>query len=589
MTRSSDRYLWFRPQSKSIWFRMAVPKEYQELAGTKKVQHSLHTTDKSTARIKALKRRADLLEKWAAASPQRSCDSGAPSEHSVVPRSAPTLAELEEAAVAIAYDIPLEGFTNRRKSLPALGDAGWEIHVDMIRSMVARQIRLTATSDHHDVRAFADEAIDVLGFDLPRDSVGYLKFCEILNKVHLAALRSELSKVEGAVVQEVEEPVVNRVRDRDAKAALAGQTLVELFEKWAAECLAKKEKRLDTVNSDRKIIEQFSDFIGHKRAVDTVTPLEVAEYRDALRMLPPKWKSHKALKDLSMRDAATQARALKLPQTAFTTVNKHLSTISPLYKWLKRQPAWANIQNPCVGLNHHRVKGKNPRPPFSTSQLNAILQSPLFTGFKADGQEHLPGTQIADDWRKWIPLLCMFTGARIGEVAQLRVGDVRQEHGGWFLRIREDEALGLATKNRKDRPAALHSLLERMGFLTFHARQVERCSGNFDEALFPGIEPNARGQISASPSRWWRGYLLRIGLKENADGFGAHSFRHTFTDRLRSESELTNEEIGICLGHSQPSTTAGYGRLSPGTAKMLRGWIEGLSFEGVDFTHLFAT
>lgn len=157
-----------------------------------------------------------------------------------------------------------------------------------------------------------------------------------------------------------------------------------------------------------------------------------------MRQLPPKWMSNKKLRNLDMRLAAAKARELGMAQTTFSNVNKHLSTISPLYKWLTAQPKWAGLSNPCTGLHYDKAKGKNPRPPFSTADLNKILGSPLFSGFLADGQEDKPGNMQADDWRKWVPLACMFTGARLGEIAQLRVGDVRQERGVWFIHIRED-------------------------------------------------------------------------------------------------------------------------------------------------------
>ena len=76
--------------------------------------------------------------------------------------------------------------------------------------------------------------------------------------------------------------------------------------------------------------------------------------------------------------------------------------------------------------------------PFASEQLSALFSSPLYTGFQADGKEHLPGDQPADDWRHWIPLIALFTGARLGEIAQLLTDDVRQLHGHWVFHITEE-------------------------------------------------------------------------------------------------------------------------------------------------------
>ena len=40
--------------------------------------------------------------------------------------------------------------------------------------------------------------------------------------------------------------------------------------------------------------------------------------------------------------------------------------------------------------------------------------------------------------KRWSPVLCAFTGARVTEMAQLRREDVRQEDGRWVLRVTPD-------------------------------------------------------------------------------------------------------------------------------------------------------
>ncbi|MBM3596224.1 MAG: hypothetical protein FJX31_10755 [Alphaproteobacteria bacterium] len=95
--------------------------------------------------------------------------------------------------------------------------------------------------------------------------------------------------------------------------------------------------------------------------------------------------------------------------------------------------------------------------------------------------------------------------------------------------------------------------------------------------------------MSAIPSRWWRKYLTKIGVKgRTADGVGGHSFRHTLADRLRSEAELLDDEIEVVLGHNQKTVTGGYGQLSQGTVTKFKQYLEGVRFEGVDFSHLVA-
>ncbi len=565
-------YVWARPQTHVFWFRMAVPQSVRGEVGKSVWQCSLGTTDIRQAGALAQDKRNQLMREWGLLAEVE------PSRHT------PSNDELESAAVMVGYDMAREYEAARRLDAASAGGGRWQ------RYQRRTAINLSAADDGDTIRSLADAAIDDLGFDLAPDSEGYAKLCEHLASARHEALDASYRAAHGEIAAEPGDGIVARVQQRSAAKAKPGESLIELFEKWAAVMLAKsaldgkRGKRADTVNQDRKIVQQFSAFVGEQRAVDSITPEEIADYRDALRDLPPKWASHKALKRLSMRDAAAKARELDLPRIAFTTINKHLSTISPLYTWLRKHPRWAGMKNPVDGLHYDDVKGANPRPPFTTPVLNKILQSPLFAGFASDDAEHKAGDQHADDWRKWIPLVCMFTGARIGEIAQLRIGDVRREHGVWFIHIAHEG--DLSTKSGHSRPAAVHSRLVALGFLNFVERQRERHGGNDSAQLFPELKPNNRGQISAEPSRWWRDYLTAIGVKQGRDGIGAHSFRHELADRLRDEARLLDNEVAVCLGHSLKSTTGGYGKLRQGTVTMLKDWIEGVTWEGVDFSKI---
>ncbi|OBX18563.1 hypothetical protein A9995_11385 [Erythrobacter sp. QSSC1-22B] len=498
-------------------------------------------------------------------------------------------------AVRVAFDGMLEAMETRRREWPS-DDDEYAARLTKREADLRRMTRRLQDGDLTQWEIAADNAIERRGLEFVKGSAEYAVFVRAIAEASIDAVGLFNRKHSGELDAAPRSATVLDAKAKEAEKAKPGETILDLFEAWGAEMIAKsgkngqRGKRSDTVNQDRKVILQFATFVGRDRAVDSITPLDVAEYRDTLRDLPPKWMSKRELRDLDMRTAATKARAAVMPHTAFTTINKHLSTISPLYRWLRKKPRWAGMANPVDGLFYDDVKGTNPRPPFTTDDLNTILGSPLFTGFQAEGKEHLPGNEQTRDWCYWIPLVAMFTGARIGEVAQLRIGDVRQEHGVWFVHIRHDKDAGLATKSGQSRPAAVHALLEAIGFLEFRAQQVERAGGDLDAALFPKLTPNARGQISGTPSRWWRDYLAAIGVKdpsvEGGDGFGSHSFRHTLADRLRDEAELLDTEIAVCLGHSIKSTTSGYGRLTQGTVRKFKGWMDAVTFEGVELDHL---
>lgn len=566
-----ERYLWLRPESRHIWFRLSVPTRYRGVAGKSIVQCSLGTSDRREASVLAARKRADLHAKWSAAAGE----TATPDIGSVQPLlRQPLDRDLEVAATQAAFLNVLPKFEALCRSKGPLDTDAYTAQLENLR---AQRFRLVRTRDSEASQLWervADRCIRDSGWDLPKGSEGYQSFVLMIAEAGIDALRVGIAKREG-IAGEPTSMVVQAGLKARAEAAAPGESIIDLFERYAAQRLAEGRKRADTINQDRKVVEQFAAFVGTGRSVRSIRPTEVRDWRDTVAALPPKYRSTKTYSGLSMAEAAAKARALGAKGVSSTTINKNLSVVSPFLAWC-RTNSYAD-QNPCDGLFYDVAKGKNPRPPFSPEQLRRIFASPLFKGFERDGREHKPGTAKADDWRFWIPLVCLFTGARIGEIAQLRLDDIQDEGGIPYLLIRDDEARGQRTKSGHTRPCPIHSELRELGFLSFVERQRERCRQDGNEQLFPKLEPNERGQMGATPSRFWRKYLGKIGVKDGADGFGAHSFRHTMADRLRLAGYL-DDEVEVALGHNQKTVTSGYGRVKQGTVSRMGIMIESVKF-----------
>jgi integrase len=404
------------------------------------------------------------------------------------------------------------------------------------------------------------------------------RFGQMIVEAMIDRLRVEIEVKNGNFAAEAASKIVRSGLAQIESSAEPGERIMDLFERYAKQRIAEKGKRLDTVDQDRKIIQRFACFIGEATAVNTIKLADVRDWRDTVAALPPMFASAKAYHGLSLREAAAKARAAGTRGMSPTTVNKYLSTLSPFLVWCVGN-GYAE-RNPCDRLFYRLQKGRNPRPPFTSEQLKQILASPLFTGFRCDGKEHLRGYMKSKDWRFWIPLVCLFTGARISEVSQLRLDDVQSEDGMPFIWIRHDEKRGQKTKSARSRIAPIHSKLAALGFLRF-VEELKSANSGASGRLFPELLPNSRDNSGATASRFWRDYLRRISVKSGADGYGSHSFRHLLADRLRLAGFL-NEEIKVALGHSQASVTRNYGQLGEGTVKRLSAMLEGANFDEVD-------
>ena len=85
------------------------------------------------------------------------------------------------------------------------------------------------------------------------------------------------------------------------------------------------------------------------------------------------------------------------------------------------------------------------------------------------------------------------------------------------------------------------------------------------------------GQIIPEFSREMnRTYLPRIGLKADRR-IVVYSLRHTVVDRLRLAG-ISEDEIGMIVGHSNPTMTGRYGVEQPGTLKRRAELVEALQY-----------
>ena len=199
---------------------------------------------------------------------------------------------------------------------------------------------------------------------------------------------------------------------------------------------------------------------------------------------------------------------------------------------------------------------KNKRKPFDLPALKAIFGSPVY----ADGARP---TALKGEAGYWLPLLALFTGARLEELGQLRPEDVSEEvypdaegeeRSAWFIHIREDEDAGLRIKNAaSERRVPVHPELERLGFVAF----VEAAKRAKQERLFPLLKPNIYGRFTAKWGENWSVYRRTVcGITDKRMVF--HSFRHTFKDYARHAGMLERVQRQI-MGHSPGDVADEYG------------------------------
>lgn len=201
-----------------------------------------------------------------------------------------------------------------------------------------------------------------------------------------------------------------------------------------------------------------------------------------------------------------------------------------------------------------RKKRQNPRFPFSSEQINILFSSDWYMSNSTKFRGKL-GQDLAA--RYFGPLIGLLHGVRVREFLQLMTSDVSivdgvlcfkfqvemspendevaQPEGGEHSSDKSGTILpGRSVKNKSVlRTIPVHPKLIELGFAKYV--EVRRQSNGIDVPLFASSVPTPGGKTPM----WGRAYeqsFLRFVRDTLAfgNGFGSHSFRHQFEDRIRN-------------------------------------------------------
>lgn len=547
--------------------RLVVPPHLRQFIGRREFTRSLGSSDRRDAARQAL----PILAEW----------------NAIIDEAGLVVGNIDPGAIAfeVGYEQLLARLERSRRSVPAGADA-FQAYTRKRETELLNLVRRRRDGQFDVWEGIADRTIENRGMALVKGSDEHSAFVMEIADFVIEAVSLDNRRNTGELHAEPRnESIRQRLRQKDQQPA-PGETTMQLFERYAAQRLLEKRKRPASIEKDRKIIGCFADFVGADRAVGSIIKKDVRDWIDARAAMPRGYEKMRRFADMTLRSAVKVAAGDISKRVSAKTLNSYLSAVSAFFAWLISRDHHQG-PSPCDGVYFDATKGDNPRPPFTTDQLNAIFKSPLFTGFAGEGLEHEPGDDCTRDWRFWIPLVCLFTGARVSEIAQLRVGDIREDHGGWQIFISHNAEAGQTTKSGNSRIVPVHSKLAEIGFVLFCGDQSK--GGDKAQPLFPEAEDPSRSNAGDRASRFWRDYLESIEVKSSkvgGDGLGVHSFRHTIADRFREEAELLDTEIGLALGHTVKTVTSGYGKVRQGTVNMLRDMFEAVRFDGVELEHL---
>jgi site-specific recombinase XerD len=286
----------------------------------------------------------------------------------------------------------------------------------------------------------------------------------------------------------------------------------------------------DTKTKKRNAVGEFVAIVGDL-PLNEINITHSEEFRRVMRGLPPKRATSKQFKGMSVK----QILALELPKDqcfSDTHVKRTLGELKSYFTWL--------FNRSVVTVN-----------PFSDVTVSAEVNS--YVRFKGDdlatlfkGGIYELGDRQCTVSRWWMVLLALYTGARIGELCQLRISDIESTDGVYYLSITdEDDSQKLKTSAAK-RKVPVHSDLLELGFGDY----VEQAKAANHDRLLPTAWTGT-GKAGKTASVWFGRYRASRFPELSGENKVFHSFRHTFI-QTAMEAGVDMSKLQQMVGH-EPS------------------------------------
>lgn len=283
-----------------------------------------------------------------------------------------------------------------------------------------------------------------------------------------------------------------------------------------------------TVDEYDAMMALFMEIIGDKPVL-TLSNDDYDKFILTVRKLPPNRKQPK-LRMLTVE----QIIAMELDPISERTLEKYHTRAVTFIDWLKKRHRELHI-HPTLPKAKQKVSAKKKRKRFEASHLSTIFESDASLEIKR-----------RFNYQAWLPVLGLFTGARINELCQLKLTDIHDEAPIPYVSINDEGVTGQVKTASAVRDIPIHPMLIELGFLDFVKQQRSLNVRKTDGRLFGELKFTEGRGYGNKASDWFGKFLDKLKITDKSYVF--HSFRHTVSRKL-NDTDLKDWRISRYLGH----------------------------------------
>ncbi|MEH2480190.1 integrase [Nitrobacteraceae bacterium AZCC 2146] len=410
----------------------------------------------------------------------------------------------------------------------------------------------------------------------------------------VASLKATTAKASTSAIADLRADLMNeiaKVRD-DVQNAHKNQWSADPMSSKIDGYIAAKIKELGDKSKHATTLKPRLDIfvatVGDKPLRD-YTRADFEEYRDVLDQVPVKALDRFKTDDFRVAIKLNSKRLKPFAIISEKTVNddyltpvKTLFTYCLRHNWIPSHPA-IGVVSARTRDSRRNKRADEARSPFSLDQINAYFR---YVAKKR--------SRATPDY--WLPILALYTGARLNELCQIEIRRIIMHNGRWhvdLLTIFDEDEIEQALKEQKisentatllklktasaRRQIPVHDDLVAAGFIEFvnERRKVQEESSR----LFPRLKADKHGYYSNNVGRRLNNDIERAGAKASKTSF--YSLRHSFADAC-VDGKIPDRIKDRYMGHLIEGAQGVYGlsALKPAETRAIRR----IRFPGVDIS-----
>lgn len=309
-------------------------------------------------------------------------------------------------------------------------------------------------------------------------------------------------------------------------------TLRELSERYSNDKVITNTWADKTLKAYTFVFSVFSMIVNVDRQTRAITRDDLQHFKATLVRLP-------VMKPHYLSMSIKSILALNQPPLNTSTAQKYLSYIVSFFKWLEVEGYVDKSVATGLSIKDDESKSSS-RVPYSMDDLKQLFHhSYIYTTGLTKALSEAPE-------RVYMPLIAMYQGMRINEIAQLYTDDIRLIDGVYCIDINKNTTDKKLKNKSSARVIPVHHKLIELGFIDYVSNQRQLNH----KRLWSNLELGLEGY--ATNYRKWYGEFNRKHITQDLDKT-FHSFRHLFATSMKQISlkgDIDHYVIKYLLGHS---------------------------------------